>query len=416
MRKLDALDELPGADAEIIVVGGKSFAFGLRWTSAASRSTLEEESKAAAIAENANYVVIHRAYNQFGLGSIPDAPTGIKSWFYRPRSGVATIARAAGVATLAAFPLEDDRWLVLVIDKKGIFPDGDMIVPNAEAAKARIEALIAQSPTTWRKTFVPDSWGIPDSKSISPKDLLSRSGAARLTPLWFLINRRPLRAGLAAATMVLAAGAFAAFKYATSPQPVVLIPYSAPQPIAATWTPAAVSLDRCFSEIAGAWRYNAVPGWSLTKYSCIAGKNLVVDFSRIGNGQVSALGAFIPMAQLSDDGRSATLTIKLPAQPRVSSAGPFTTRQDYQVIGLDVAQRLNGVFALQVGRKLLPGETDSTAIGLPWKRYDWTYQTHAPPAVWAGAIALLGAISVETLIHSPADNGWQLTGNIYAHP
>jgi hypothetical protein len=255
-----------------------------------------------------------------------------------------------------------------------------------------------------------------DSKSIGPKDLLSRSGTVRLTPLWFLINRRPLRAGLAAATLVLAVGAFVAFKYATSLPPVVLIPFSAPEPFAASWTPAAVSLDRCFSAIAGARRYNAVPGWSLTKYSCIAGKNLVVDFSRIGNGQISAINAFIPMARLSDDGRSATLTIKLPAQLRVSSTGPFTTRQDYQVIGLDVAQRLNGVFALQVERQLLPGETDSSTIGLPWKQYDWTYQTQAPPAVWAGAITLLGAISVETLIHSPADNGWQLTGNIYAHP
>jgi hypothetical protein len=413
---LNGLDEIPESNAEIIVVGGKSFAFGLRWTSAAAHSTLEQEAKAAAIAEDANYVVIHRAYNQFGIGSIPDAPTGIRGWFYRPRSGVATIALAAGVATLAAFPLEDERWLVLVIDKRGIFPDGDMIVPTAEKAKARIDELIAQSPTTWRKKFLPDAWGIPDSKSISPKDLLSRSGAARLTPLWFLTNRRLLRAGLAAAAILFAVGVFVAAKYATSPPPVVLIPFQLPKPLEAFWTPAAVSLDRCFAEIDNARRYNALPGWSLTKYTCTAGKSVVIDFSRIGNGQISAIRGFLPMAQLSDDGRSASLTIPLPPQPRVSATGPFTKRQDYQAIGLDVAQRLNGVFALQAGKKLLPGETDTSTIGLPWKQYSWTYQTQAPPVIWASAIELLGAISVETLIHIPADDGWQLTGNIYAHP
>ena len=46
---------------------------------------------------------------------------------------------------MAAFPLDDDRWLVLAIDRKGFLPDGDMIVPDAEQAKARIERLIADT-------------------------------------------------------------------------------------------------------------------------------------------------------------------------------------------------------------------------------------------------------------------------------
>jgi len=151
-------------NAEILVVGGRPYAFGLRWTSATSRSAIEQEAKVAAIAEGANYVVIHPGYNQFGLASIANGLAGFRSWFYRPRSGAATIALAAGAATLAAFPLDDDRWLVLAIDRKGILPDGDMIVANAEQAKARIEALVAQSPATWRKKFVPEDWGIADSQ------------------------------------------------------------------------------------------------------------------------------------------------------------------------------------------------------------------------------------------------------------
>jgi hypothetical protein len=407
-------DEQLPTNAEILVVGGRSFAFGLRWTSATSRSTLEDEAKTAAIAEDANFVVLHRAYNQFGLASIANVPAGFRQWLYRPRSGVATIAVAAGAATLAAFPLDDDRWLVLAIDRKGFLPDGDMIVANAQEAKSRIEALVAQSPTTWRRKFVPDDWAMPDSKSVNPAELLSRSGAPRLAPLWFLVHRRRIRFGFTASGAFLAAAAFAVFHLATTPAPVAAIHFQPPKPVAAVWTPAALSLDRCLSALREAQRYNAVPGWMPLKYTCENGESVVINFNRAVNGQISVIRSLLPQAQLSDDGRSAVLALPLPALPQVSSTGSFAVREQYRIVGLDLSQRLNGSFTVQAGKKLLPGEANVTQPGQTWKLFTWTYQTQAPAIVWAGAIARLGSISVDTLTYSPADNLWQLTGSLYA--
>ena len=408
------LDEQAAGNAEILVVGGRPYAFGLRWTSATSRSAIEQEAKVAAIAEGANYVVIHPGYNQFGLASIANGLAGFRSWFYRPRSGAATIALAAGAATLAAFPLDDDRWLVLAIDRKGILPDGDMIVANAEQAKARIEALVAQSPATWRKKFVPEDWGIADSRTVNPADLLSRLGAPRLAPLWLLTNRRRIRLAFAAFGAFLAATAFAVFRFIAAPPPVAVIPFHPPKPVAAVWTPAALTLDRCLSALRSAQRYNAVPGWIPAKYTCENGESLVVDFLRDGNGQISVIRSLLPQAQLSDDGRSAVLTIPLSALPLVSAIGSFALREQYRQVGLDLSQRLNGAFTLQAGRKLLPGETDITQPGQTWKLFSWTYQTRAPAIVWASAIARLGSLSVDTLVFSPADNLWQISGSLYA--
>ena len=51
-------DTIPAT--EILVVGGRSYAFGLRWTSAATGSAFIKEATAAAIAEGANFVALHR--------------------------------------------------------------------------------------------------------------------------------------------------------------------------------------------------------------------------------------------------------------------------------------------------------------------------------------------------------------------
>jgi hypothetical protein len=402
------------APAEILTVGGRSFAFGLRWTSAASRSTLETEAKAAAIAEGANYVVIHRTYNQFGLASNGDVPGGLRGWFYRPRSGIAAIALTAGAATLAAFPLDDDRWLVLAIDRKGFLPDGDLIVASAEEARARIDALVAQSPTSWRRKFVPDDWGIPDTKRVNPGDLLSRSGAPHLISLWYLTHRLRLRLSLAAGIALFVVAAAAAVRFAAAPPTEIVVPFQPPKPVAAVWTPAALALDSCLSALRSAQRYNTVPGWTPAKYSCLGGESVVVDFVRVGNGQIGIMRSLLPQAHLSDDGRAAVLAIPLSSLPRVSTIGVFAALENYRVIGLDLSQRLNGAFTLQAGKKLLPGETESAQPNQAWKLFSWTYQTRAPAIVWAGAIARLGSISVDALVFTPAENLWQVTGSLYA--
>jgi hypothetical protein len=397
-----------------LTVGGRSFAFGLRWTSAASRSTLETEAKAAAIAEGANYVVIHRAYNQFGLASIGNAPSGLWGWLHRLRSGIATIALTAGAATLAAFPLDDDRWLVLAIDRKGFLPDGDMIVASTGEARARIETLIAQSPTSWRRKFVPDDWGIPDTRRVNPEDLLSRVGAPRLIPLWYLINRLRIRLGFAAGFALLVVAAAIAFRFAAAPPPAIAVPFQPPKPVAAVWTPAGLALDSCLSALRSAQRYNTVPGWTPAKYSCLGGESVVVDFVRVGSGQIGLIRSLLPQARLSDDGRAAVLAIPLSSLPRVSTIGAFAALENYRVIGLDLSQRLNGAFTLQGGKKLLPGETESAQPNQAWRLFGWTYQTRAPAIVWAGAIARLGSISVDALVFTPAENLWQVTGSLYA--
>jgi hypothetical protein len=414
MTMVRTLDGRPNAPAEILIVGGQSFAFGLRWTSAASRSTLEAEARAAAVAEGANYVVIHRAYNQFGLASIGNAPGGVRGCFYRLRSGISTIALTAGAATLAAFPLDDDRWLVLAIDRKGFLPDGDTIVPNAKEAKARIERLIAESPTSWRRKFIPEEWGIPETKTVNPGDLLSRSGAPRLVPLWFLSNRSRIRLGLAVLAGVVGAAIFAALRFLSEAPPSVAVPFQPPKPVAAVWTPAGLALDSCLSALRGAQRYNAVPGWTPAKYSCLGGESVVVDFARRGDGQIGMMRNLLPQARLSDDGRSAVLAIPLSGLPRVSALGVFAAIENYRVIGLDLSQRLNGSFTLQAGKKLLPGESEPAEPIQAWNLFSWTYQTRAPAIVWAGAIARLGSISVDSLVFTPAENLWQVTGSLYA--
>ncbi len=406
--------EQPGNKTELLVVDGRSYAFGLRWTSATSKSALEAEAKVAAMAEGANFVVLHPTYNQFGLASIANVPSGFRGWFYRPRSGVAAIASEVGAATLAAFPLDDDRWLVLAIDRKGILPDGDTIVANAEDAKARIQTLIAQSPAIWRKKFAPASWGIADSRTVDPKDLLSGSGGLRLTPLSHLIHRKRIRFGVATVAALFAAAAFAAFRFAAAPQPLAVVPVPPSKPVAAVWTPAVLSLDRCLSAIQDAKRYNAVPGWIPSKYTCANGQSLVVNFNSLGNGQISVITSVLPQAHLSDDGRSAVLAIPLSPLPRIASAGAFAPREQYRLVGLDLSQRLNGVFTIEAGKRLLPGEADATLPGQTWRLFAWTYRTQAPAIVWASAIARLGSIGVDSLVFTPASNLWQIGGALYA--
>jgi hypothetical protein len=411
---LRAIEDKTNPPAEILAVGGRAYAFGLRWTSAASRSTLREEAAAAAVAEGANFVAIHGTYNQFGLATIANGPTGFRAWFNRTRSGIATIALTAGAATLAAFPLDDDRWLVLAIDRKGFLPDGDMIMTDAEQAKARIERLIAQSPSSWRRVFVPEEWHIPESKTASPQDLLSRPRGAILTPLWLLTNRARIWIGLAAAAAFLVAGGIAVFRFVVAPAPVVVVPFQPPKPVPAVWTPAALSLDSCLSALRSAQRYNAVPGWNPTKYSCLGGESVAVDFARMGSGQIGVMRTLLPQARLSDDGRSAALVLPVSSLPRVSAIGAFAPSETYRVIGLDLSQRLNGIFSLQTGRKLLPGETTAAQPIQAWKLLTWTYQTQAPAIVWARAIGSLGSISIDSLVFTPAENLWQVTGSLYA--
>jgi hypothetical protein len=396
------------------VVGGHSYAFGLRWTSAASRSTLEQEATAAAIAEGANYVAVDRTYSQFGLGSIPAIPGGIRGWFYRPRVGVTAIAEAAGAATLAAFPLDDDRWLVMAIDRKGILPDGDLVVGTVDEAKACIARLIAQSPTSWRRKLVPDDWAIADSKSVDPKTLLSAGRGAKLRPLWFMSNRTRIKLCLAASAALGSVLMLAGLHFEAAPRVVTVLPLKAPSPVPASWTPASLTIDACLSALREAQRFNSVPGWIPAKYTCQGGQSVVINFSRLRDGQISLIRSLLPAAQLSDDGRAAVLSIPLDGLPRVSATGAFAGREQYRIVGLDLSQRLNGTFALQAGKTLLPGESDATAPIQTWKLFTWTYQTQAPAIVWARALARLGAISVDTVVFDPSDNLWQITGGLYA--
>jgi hypothetical protein len=415
MTMLPGAEERTGASAVVLAVDRNFYAFGLRWTSAASRGTLASEARAAALAEGANYVALHHSFNQFGLAIIRDVPPGIRGAAYRPLVGAAAIADAAGAATLAAFPLDDGRWLVLAIDRKGFLPDGDLIVDNAEQARAHIDLLIAQSPTSWRRKFLPENWNIPDSKTASPQDLLGRSRAPRLVSLWLLTHRRRILLGFAALVAAVIVALVLTVRLVTVRVPVAGVPFQPPKPIAAVWTPAALSIDRCLSAFRDAQLYRAIPGWTASKYTCQGGEGVTVSFARVGDGQISAMRALVPKAQLSDDGRSAVLALPLPALPRISATAAFAQRQRYQVIGLDLAQRLGGAFALQASRKLLPGE--STGVSSPnqaWNVVTWTYQTQAPAIVWAGAIARLGSISIDTLTYSPADDLWQLTGSLYA--
>jgi hypothetical protein len=135
----------------------------------------------------------------------------------------------------------------------------------------------------------------------------------------------------------------------------------------------------------------------------------------VRDGQVSLLRSLLPAAQLSDDGRAAILALPLTALPRISATGAFAAREHYRIVGLDLSQRLNGIFTLQAGRTPLPGEAEATPLNQAWTAVTWSYQTQAPAIVWAGALARFGAISVETLTFSPADNLWQITGSLYAH-
>ncbi len=403
-----------GSEAEILAVGGKSYAFGLRWTSAAGQLSLAGDAEAAAIAEGANFVALHRSFNQFGLATIRNAPTGIRGAFYRPLIGAAAIADAAGAATLAAFPLEDGRWIVLAIDRKGFLPDGDAIVAEAAEARARVEALIRQSPTSWRRKFVPAEWDIPDSRSVSPQDLLVRSQALHLVSLWLLTRRRRIQIALISAGVAVCALAGLLIRGLTAPDPVGPVPFQAPKPIAAVWTPAGLAIDRCLSAFRDAQRYIAVPGWMLSKYSCQGGEGITLSFVRDLAGQISALRSIVPAAQLSDDGRTAILALPLAGLPRMSAAAQFPPRQRYQLIGIDLAQRLNGTLMLQSARRPLPGEAPAAEASQPWVAFTWSYQTQAPAIVWAAAIARLGSISLETLTFTPSDNLWQLSGTLYA--
>ncbi len=399
--------------AVVLNAGARSYAFGLRWASA-SRGSLLAEAQSAAIAEGAEFVALHRGFNQFALATLPEALTGLRRTMFCPVVGAAAIAGAIGTAALAAFALDDGRWLVLAIDRKGILPDGDLVVADEAAARARIEQLIAQSPTAWRRKYLPPEWAVPDAKAISPEGLLGRSSAPRLLSVWLLTRRRSLVMCFAVLAATLTAGAFLAVRSFTASEPVAQRPFEPPKPVAAVWTPAGLAIDRCLSGIRDAQRYRAIPGWVTTKYVCQGGESVSVSLTRAGDGQISILRALAPAAQLSDEGRSAVVSLPLPALPRLSATAEFASAQRYRLTGLDMAQRLNGTFVLQGAHKLLPGETPARGPAQTWSVFSWTYQTQAPAAVWASAIARLGSIAIDTLSYSPSDNLWQLAGSLYA--
>jgi hypothetical protein len=402
-------------DAEVLVVSGRPFAFGLRWTSAGSRSTLTQEAQAAATAEGANYVAIHAAYNQFGLARLPSGGNVLQDWLFRPRSGAAAIAMAVGAAALAAFPLDDGRWIVLAFDRKGILPDGDLILGNETAARERIAGLNAQSPAVWRKRFVPEQWGFPDSKGVHAADLLQGHWAPRLKALTLLINRDRLRLAAMVSAAALGVGGFACLERLAAPPPAPVAYAPLPKPVAAKWAPATLSIDQCLLELGDAERLRAVAGWLPSKFTCQPGKSLFIDFTRTGIGQISAMVDLLPSAQLSEDGRSATLSLPLDPLPQISSIGPFDPEARYRVIGLDLGQRLNGAFSFQSARKPLPGENDPIS-STPWMQFTWSYRTGAPPAVWASALSHFGSIDIESLVHAPNDNLWLVSGSLYARP
>jgi hypothetical protein len=178
--------------------------------------------------------------------------------------------------------------------------------------------------------------------------------------------------------------------------------------------PAGLAIDHCLSAFRDAQRYIAVPGWVLSKYTCQGGEGVTLNFVRVPTGQISALRTMAPAAQLSDDGRSAVLALPLLALPRISASAGFAPRQRYQLVGIDLAQRLNGAFTLQAARRPLPGDATAASVSQSWAAFTWTYQTQAPAIVWAGAIARLGAISLDALTFTPTDNLWQLAGTLYA--
>ena len=128
------------------------------------------------------------------------------------------------------------------------------------------------------------------------------------------------------------------------------------------------------------------------------------------------LRSMLPAAQLSDDGRTAVLSIPLAALPRVSATGAVRRARGLSPrSALDMAQRLNGSFNLLAGKKLLPGETDTTTPNQAWKLFTWTYQTSGA-GHRLGRCASRGSVrSASTRWSSvPADNLWQITGSLYA--
>jgi hypothetical protein len=403
------------APSVILDVDGRSYAFGLRWTSAIARASLVSEAQTAAAAEGATHVALHSGFNQFGIAFIHTAATGWRGVAFRPFVGAAAIAEAVGSATLAAFPLQDERWLVLAIDRKGILPDGDLVVADAAAARARVEFLLKQSPTSWRRKFLPADWKIADSRTISPQDLLGKSRAPRLVSLWLLTHRRRAAIAFGVLAAALALALIQTVRLLDAPAPVAQAPFEAPKPVAAVWTPAELAIDRCLSAFRDSEHFQAVPGWAVARYDCQGGEGVTISFVRTGDGEISVLSGLVPAAQLSDDGRSAALFLPLPVLPRISATAEFASRQRYQLIGLDLAQRLNGTLAIQAMRKPLPGETAASSPNQAWKAFTWTYQTQAPAIVWASAIARFGSIAIDTLSYSPTDKLWQLTGSLYAN-
>lgn len=405
----------PGHQTTILALGGRQFAFGLRWTTVGPAGNLQAASQQAARADNANFVVVRKRIRQFGVAHVPIElkPSRFRAW----HSAAATLADAERGQWLGFWRLADGTVYGVAVGTKGILPDGDRLFANEEDAQAALTSL--QNVQHWRRVICPAEWAVPGAVQQPLAELLSghRGQALEAVGKGGVTGVALKMAGVLAFGVPTLVGLLYWRGY-LSPRVVVQEAQAkAPDPVPARYLAAANVAQGCLTAINGAMQGVGIPGWRVGSLSC-DGRALSVNYRPYGRYPFRSLDG-LPNVAASSDGKTATITYPVQGVAETVSFGPFPTAADTANHLVRVAEKLHaGEVSVPAPRVVAPPvEAGRQPLQAPplFQTGTFSLTTVAPPDLWSAHLALPN-LAITAITLQPVGMIWNLKGITYVAP
>lgn len=296
------------------------------------------------------------------------------------------------------------QWLLVMVRKGAILPDGDQLFDSQEEAR---QAFDAASARLWDGVFVPSGWQVPGSKAAGLADILGkRPGHGRLDGRLRNVGGRrwwPLPAALA-----LAGGGAAAWLGLVSHGPEVSGLASPPPPPPPPWLgmPVPVTVIAACQQAIKATR--TLPGFEIESVSC-DGLTSVASYRRRWGSL-----AWLPEAVAANNPDLATVSNRLTGQveARRGDEPPWTVEHLRRYLwGASQSLRLSSEIAQPVVEKPKIGGGGEAVPVPPVRAVTMSLGGGLPASALGAILKAIPALVVEDV--GWRDARWTVKGKVY---
>lgn len=424
-------------DPYVFDIGQDRFVAGLFWQPLNSKTFGESDREIKSLAQELSFdLFVQRTTSTHFVGFAASSPH-IKTGVY---SAAAIVSKTLEVEEelrdfLFISQLPSGTWLYIAQRDGVILPDGDCYFFTEKDVKARLYQ--DQSLASWNRIYAPAEWGIIGSYDRPFEDLLPKHPNGKLShhKWWRLQPVHPYMAQLRhwklmlGVAVILALG-IAGWFYQQHLEKIRLIreaqellekqlsSQEKAAPVEKPWKKTPLPLPIMGACVATLADVNMSPGnWKPSAIAC-DNKKLRITWQAGEYGWIAHLKAVEPKANISQDGRSATLDYDLIYdQKKMEEALPPS---DSRKMNLMIAAQTYG-FNLALKPvpppKPLPGQKKKKAPAPEWQEFSWVVDKLPLPLVTVGVLQGPGLrMTKATAKWEDGQWIWRLEGSQYVLP